>query len=165
MWSNDEEIVGPDKIKACIPYILPLLDGDFFGQYIYKSIPPLNTIDSILLKPLVETLQSFPFLSLILFALLSIGTRFSPQISRNVRFNAQQAVLIDMVILLPTIVQEGLVDVNDQIPLLYQQMGCNFVWYAYMSMIVYSVAVNLTGKKPDGLPYLSGLADTMTGPF
>ena len=44
-------------------------------------------------------------------------------------------------------------------------MGCNFVWYAYMSMIVYSVTVNLRGEKPDGLPYLSGLADTMTGPF
>ena len=64
----------------------------------------------ILLKPLVETLlqKSFPFLSTFLFAfLLSIGTRFSPPISRNIRFNAQQAVLIDMVVLLPTIVQEA----------------------------------------------------------
>ena len=42
MWSNDEELRGTDRFKACVPYILPLLDGDQFGHYIYERIPPLG---------------------------------------------------------------------------------------------------------------------------
>lgn len=83
--------------------------------------------------------------------------------SRNVRFNAQQAVLIDVALILPTIVQQGFADVD--VPRVYAEIGCNFVWYAYMSAVVYSVAMNLRGRKPDGLPILSGFAEQMTGPF
>lgn len=162
MWSNND-LNGSDKIKACIPYILPILDGDFFGKYIYQRIPPLNTLDEIFLQPLVQILQSFPLLSIALFVLLSLGTRFSTDMNRNVRFNAQQAVLIDMVLIFPTLVQEGLADAD--IPRFYSEFGCNFVWYFYMSAVVYSIAMNLRGKKPDGLPYLSQFAETMTGPF
>jgi hypothetical protein len=162
MWSSDE-INGPDKIKACIPYILPILDGDFFGKYIYQRVPPLHTLDELFLKPLVEILQAYPLLSIALFILLSLGSRFSTDINRNVRFNAQQAVLIDIVLVLPTLVQDGLADVD--IPRFYSEFGCNFVWYFYMSAVVYSIAMNLRGKKPDGLPYLSQFAEQMTGPF
>lgn len=162
-WSTDDELQGSDRIKACIPYVLPLLDGDFFGKYIYQRIPPLGTIDQIFVAPLVSILQSFPFLSLILFCLLSLGTRNAEGMSRNVRFNAQQAVLIDIVLIFPTIVQEGLRDVD--IPRVWAEFGCNFVWYFYMSAIMYSVVMNLRGKKPNGLPILSDAAEFMTGPF
>lgn len=83
--------------------------------------------------------------------------------SRNVRFNAQQAVLIDMVLIFPTLIMEGLEGV--EIPRVYSEFGCNFVWYFYMSAVVYSIAMNLRGKKPDNIPYLSNFAETMTGPF
>lgn len=162
-WSSDDELQGSDRIKACIPYVLPLLDGDFFGKYIYQRIPPLGTLDQILVAPLVSILQSFPFLSLVLFGLLSIGTRNAEGMSRNVRFNAQQAVLIDLVLIFPTIVHEGLSDVY--VPRVWAEFGCNFVWYFYTSAIAYSVVMNLRGKKPNGLPILSDAAEFMTGPF
>ena len=161
-WSNDD-LEGPDRIKACIPYVLPLLDGDFFGKYIYQRIPPLDTLDQLLLAPLVTILQSFPFISLVLFCLLSIGTRNVDGMSRNVRFNAQQAVLIDIALILPTIIAEGLEDV--EVPRIWAEMGSNFVWYFYMSCIIYSVTMNLRGRKPSGLPFLSDAAEIMTGPF
>ena len=164
MWSNNDELNGSDKIKACIPYVLPILDGDSFGKYIYQRVPPLHTVDDILLQPLVTILQAYPILSIALFVLLSLGTRFSAEtMSRNVRFNAQQAVLIDMVLIFPTLVMEGLDGV--EIPRVYSEFGCNFVWYFYMSAVVYSITMNLRGKKPDDIPYLSNFAETMTGPF
>lgn len=162
-WSSDE-LQGPDRIKACVPYMLPLLDGDFFGKYIYQRIPPLGTIDELFIAPLVSTFQSYPFLPLLLFVILSLGTRLNAaNMSRNVRFNAQQAVLIDVALILPTIIQEGLVEVD--VPRGWAECGCNFVWYFYMSAIIYSVTMNLRGKKPSGLPFLSNAAETMTGPF
>ena len=30
-WDRDGDLQGTDKIKACVPYILPILDGDHFG--------------------------------------------------------------------------------------------------------------------------------------
>eukprot|EP00558_Chaetoceros_sp_UNC1202_P007322 CAMPEP_0197256450 /NCGR_PEP_ID=MMETSP1429-20130617/75359_1 /TAXON_ID=49237 /ORGANISM="Chaetoceros sp., Strain UNC1202" /LENGTH=88 /DNA_ID=CAMNT_0042720017 /DNA_START=48 /DNA_END=314 /DNA_ORIENTATION=+ len=83
--------------------------------------------------------------------------------SRNVRFNAMQAVLIDVGLILPTLIYEGLAE-ND-IPRIYAEIGCNFVYYVYMSAIVYSVVMNLKGRKPNGLPIVSDAAEVMTGPF
>jgi len=83
--------------------------------------------------------------------------------SRNVRFNAQQAVLIDVALILPTIVHEGLEE--HDVPRVLAEFGCNFVWFFYMSAIVYSVTMNLKGEKPSGLPYISDAAEVMTGPF
>lgn len=162
-WYNDE-IEGPDRIKACVPYMLPLLDGDYFGKYIYQRIPPLNTLDQLFIAPMVETLQSFPFLSIILFLILSLGTR-NPDMSRSLRFNAQQAVLIDIGLIFPTLFVEAFKDFDNVIPRSLAEFGCNFVWYAYMSAIVYSCYCNLTGKKPDQIPFISGTAETMVGPI
>jgi hypothetical protein len=162
-WYNDE-IEGPDRIKACVPYMLPLLDGDFFGKYIYQRIPPLNTLDQLFIAPMVETLQSFPFLSIILFLILSLGTR-NPDMPRSLRFNAQQAVLIDIGLILPTLFVEAFKDFDNVIPRSVAEIGCNFVWYVYMSAIVYSCYCNLIGKKPDQIPFISGTAEMMVGPI
>lgn len=161
-WNNDE-INGPDKIKACIPYMLPLIDGDVFGQYIYQRVPPLKFLDDLFLAPLVGTFEAFPFLGIILFLLLSIGTRGVEGISREVRFNAQQAVLIDIALILPSLIGQGLDGVD--IPRMYLEMGNNFAYYGLMSAIIYSCFMNLRGRKPNGIPYVSDAAEYMTGPF
>ena len=146
----------------CI-FQLPLLDGDIFGQYIYQRVPPLKFLDDLLLAPLVSIFQSFPFLGLVLFLLLSLGTRNADGMSRVVRFNAQQAVLIDIALVFPTLIGEGLDGVG--IPRVYEEMGSNFVYYALMSSILYSVIMNLRGRKPNGIPFVSEAADYITGPF
>ena len=70
---------------------------------------------------------------------------------------------IDIVLIFPSLVSEGLTDTG--IPRVYEEMGNNFVYYALMSSILYSVIMNLRGRKPDGIPYVSGAADYITGPF
>jgi hypothetical protein len=141
---------------------LPLLDGDIFGQYIYQRVPPLKFLDDLFIAPLVSIFQSFPFLGLILFLLLSIGSRNVDGMSRAVRFNAQQAVLIDIALIFPTLIGEGL---DGFVPRMYEEMGHNLVYYFLMSSLVYSVVMNLRGKKPNGIPYISPAADYITGPF
>jgi len=83
-----------------------------------------------------------------------------------VRFNAQQAVLIDVVLIVPTwmasVMERAMAG---DIPRVYDEAGSNFVYYALMSAVLYSVVSNLNGKKPDQIPYLSGAAEFMVGPF
>jgi len=194
-FSDDEIDQGPDRIKSCIPYILPLLDGDSFGKYIYQRIPPLGAIHDVVLAPLVSIMQAQPLLSLGLFVLLSFGTR-NTDMSRFVRFNAQQAVLLDVALIFPTLIGESVsptaatsggglfgggggsgaagaasaagAAVASNAPLIptyLDEFGCNFVYYIYMTAIIYSVVSNLRGKKPNQIPYISQAAEYTTGPY
>ena len=164
MFDQDEEIVGSDRLKSCIPYFLPLLDGDRFGQYIYEHIPPLGFLNSLFIGPLAEVYRGIPFLGVIIFMALTLGTRFNSDMNRNVRFNAQQAALLDVALIVPELVAAS-VDDTGGIPRYIVEGGANFVWYTYMSIVIYSVYGNLRGQKPNQVPYLSASADLMVGPF
>jgi hypothetical protein len=162
MWSQDDELAGSDRIKACIPYLLPLIDGDQFGKYIYERIPPLGAINEVTIGPLSTMNQNIPFLGLGFFLLLTLGTRFNMDMSRNVRFSAQQAAIIDISLIIPELL--GSAFAEDPLPRALAEPCSNFVWYAYASVCIYCVYCNLRGKRPD-VPFISGTADMMTGPF
>lgn len=159
---DEGEIRGPDRIKSCIPYILPMIDGDMFGKYIYERVPPLGTLDYILLRPIVEGVQAVPFLSILLFAIFALGPRLTDQ-SREVRFNAQQAVFLDIAILFPSLIAEAVTEVH--LPRSILEPSANFVYYAYMSAVIYCISSNLRGKIPNQIPWLSSMADNAIGPF
>ena len=163
---NNGEIYGTDKIKSCIPYILPLIDGDTFGKYIYERIPPLGNLDYLLLRPLVESFQAVPLLGIVLFTAFAIGPRFV-NLSRDVRFNAQQAVLLDLCLILPTLLGDTIAEADGALHLSRSilEPSSNFVWYANVSMVIYCITWNLRGKRPDGIPFISAAADYAIGPF
>ena len=163
VWGSDEELRGADRIRACVPYLLPLIDGDVFGQYIYDRIPILGEISDFLLGPLVHIHDKVPFFSVIFFIALTLGTRFNTEMDRSVRFSAQQAALLDAVLIIPEIIRESFIE--DPVPRYLSEPCSNFVWYAYMSAVIYCVYCNLRGKRPDELPYISPVADLMVGPF
>ena len=170
IWNDKDggDMNMSDRIKGCIPYMLPLIDGDMFGKYLYQRVPPLGTLDHIFLAPLVESFQKIPFLGLILFLVLSLGTARNYSMSRNLRFNAQQAIMIDIFLILPSIFKDGMVDPETGSLIISQSIVEPFyttVYYTYMAMVIYSVSSNLRGIKPSQIPYLSNWAETATGPF
>ena len=162
MWGNDDEIEGQDRIKSCIPYLLPLIDGDHFAKYINMRFPPLGALDSVTIAPLAHIVESVPFLSLILFLVLSLGTR-GANLSRPIRFNAQQAVLIDVALVFPELIGSAFEGQRQFAPLM--EPCSNFIFYCYMGACLYSIASNLRGKTPDGIPFISNAAMMATGPF
>ena len=162
MWGNDDEIEGQDRIKSCIPYLLPLIDGDHFAKYINMRFPPLGALDSVTIAPLAHIVESVPFFSLILFLVLSLGTR-GANLSRPIRFNAQQAVLIDVALVFPELIGSAFEGQRQFAPLM--EPCSNFIFYCYMGACLYSIASNLRGKTPDGIPFISNAAMMATGPF
>jgi len=163
MWSQNNELEGPDRIKACVPYLLPLIDGDKFGHFIYERIPILGELNDFFLGPLVSLQERIPFLAVGLFILLTVGTRFQPDMNRNVRFSAQQAALIDVALIFPELIGSSFQE--DPLPRAIAEPCSNFVWYTYMTAVVYCLYSNLRGRKPDQIPYISPSADLMVGPF
>ena len=168
MWSDDDDDENEiddigNRIRCCFPYLLPILDGDHFGQYIYERIPPLGFVNDILFGPLVYWTRTIPFLSLLFFLVLTLGTRFNMTMNRTIRYNAQQAALIDVVLLFPELIASGFQE--GDVPRSIAEPCTNFVWYAYTISVLYCVISNLRGKKPNGIPYLSESAEWMVGPF
>ena len=163
MWSQDEELVGSDRIKACVPYLLPLMDGDQFGHFIYSRVPFLGAVNDVTIGPLASLTHSIPFVSLGLFIALTLGTRFNMDMPRTIRFSAQQAALIDVALIFPELIASAFDE--DPLPQYIAEPCANFVWYAYMTAVIYSVFSNLRGKKPDQIPFISQQAENMVGPF
>lgn len=159
---DEGEIRGPDRIKSCIPYTLVLIDGDSFGRYIYERIPPLGSLDYVFLRPIVDAVHIAPLLGVLLFVVFALGPQFTNQ-SREVRFNSQQAVLIDVALIFPQLIGEAIAD--EKIPRALLEPCTNFVWYAYVSLVIYCVTSNLRGKIPNQIPFVSAAADMAIGPF
>ena len=88
-------IEGNDRIFSVLPYIVPLLDGDRYGRYLFYLFPPLGFADSLLLGPFKLIYGMVPFAQFIFFIGLSVLSR-NPSISRPVRFNMQQALILDI---------------------------------------------------------------------
>lgn len=163
-FEDEGDIRGSDRIKSCIPYILPLIDGDSFGRFIYERIPPLASLDYVLLRPFVDAFRAVPFLSILLFMTFALAPQiFRDSLSREVRFNAQQAVLIDVALIFPTLIGEAIEGEN--VPRQLLEPSTNFVWIAYVSLVVYSVTSCIRGKKPNGIPFISSAAEYAVGPF
>lgn len=85
--------------------------------------------------------------------------------SYNVRYNTQIAICIDIALILPELFGSIFYDVPG-IPQLLIEGSYNFVFYTYMSMIIYSLYMNLIRQKiPNNIPYISQFAEILTGPF
>ena len=151
MARND--IKGSDRILACLPYIIPLLDGDRYGRYLFYMLPPLGLADSILLGPFKLIYGIVPFAQLVFFIGLSTLSR-NPQISRSVRFNMQQALILDIALIFPSLLGQ----IPIPMPAMIVQSGSNFVYLALILSVGYSFVSNLSGKVPDKIPVISDAA-------
>mmetsp|Transcript_18220 Transcript_18220/g.29641 ORF Transcript_18220/g.29641 Transcript_18220/m.29641 type:complete len:220 (-) Transcript_18220:446-1105(-) len=156
--SNNSEIEGPDRVLACLPYLIPLLDGDRYGRFLFYAVPALGQVDFLLLGPFKALYSSIPFAQIIAFVALSTLSR-NPDLPRSLRFNMQQALLLDIALIFPSLLGQL------QIPLpgFLAASGSNFVYIAMIASVGYSVVSNLTGKVPDKIPIVSDAAGSSIG--
>lgn len=121
-----------DRIFASLPYLLPLVDGLMFGRFLFQQFPVLQ----LLLIPLAPLMQiySLPFASLVIFFALYLGVVRNENISHFIRFNAMQAILLDIVLMLC-----GLV-----LPLLARGVQIAFIAETLYNMVFLGVLVRLS---------------------
>lgn len=148
-----------DRAAAAAVYLFPALDGFQYGAYVYSSVPPLGQAAYSVL-PLVNGFQSLPFAGLILFIGLSTFTR-NTGLTRFVRFNIQQALLLDIALIIPGFVGGA----GRMFPEVLQIIGSNTVFYAWVLVVGYAWISIARGKTPDQVPVLSEAASMQIGPF
>jgi len=140
----------PDRIFACLPYLLPLIDGLAFGRFLFTQFPVLQLL-LIPLSPLMQ-IYSLPFASLVIFFALYLGVVRNENISHFIRFNAMQAILLDIILMLCGLVlpifARGL-----QVAFIAETLY-NMVFLGALAAFVYAVVQSALGRYAE-IPPLS----------
>ncbi|CAB9523292.1 Protein TIC 20 [Seminavis robusta] len=158
--NNQAEIQGSDRIVSCIPYLLPLMDGDRYGRFLFTLLPPLGMADTLLLGPFKFIYFSIPFAQFLAFIGLSFLSR-NPEIPRPIRFNMQQALVLDILLIFPSLLGR----LPFAMPRVLVESGSNFIFYALVACVGYALVSNLSGKLPNQIPVVSEASELQIGPF
>ena len=139
----------PDRIFASLPYLLPLIDGLAFGRFLFTQFPVLQ----LLLIPLAPLMQIYRFAlaSLIIFFALYLGVVRNENISHFIRFNAMQAILLDIVLMLCGLVLP--IFEGSQVAFIAETLY-NMVFLGAFAAFVYAVVQSLLGRYAE-IPPLS----------
>ncbi|MEM7712063.1 MAG: Tic20 family protein [Cyanobacteria bacterium P01_A01_bin.68] len=140
-----------DRIFACLPYLLPLVEGLGFGGSLFQQFPALQVI-LIPLSPVLAIYGGIPFAGLIIFFALFMLVVRNEKIAHFIRFNTMQAILLSIVLTLCSL----LLRVLSPVP------GVNFatetlantVFIGLLVAVVYSVAQTIMGRYAE-IPAIS----------
>jgi uncharacterized membrane protein len=141
----------PDRIFACLPYLLPMIEGLVLGSFLLRQFPALGVV-FLPLFPLMQIYRSIPFAGLIVFFALFLLVVRNEKISHFIRFNTMQAILLDIVIFLCTILLEILSPVPGAGFAI--QTIANTIFLGIVAAVVYSIAQSLMGRYAE-IPAIS----------
>ncbi len=142
----------PDRIFACLPYLLPVVDGLVFGSFLFRQFPLL----SVLLLPLQPVLIIYASLGqigqlIVFFALFMLVVR-NEKINHFIRFNTMQAILLDIVIFLCSILLRILTSIPGSG--FAMETLSNTIFLGILVAVIYSVFQSLMGKYAE-IPTIS----------
>ncbi|HEY9761051.1 MAG TPA: Tic20 family protein [Trichocoleus sp.] len=140
-----------DRIWSSLPYLLPLVEGLLFGQFLFEEFPAL-TVLLIPLTPLLALYKVIPFFSAIVFFGLFLLVVRNTNINNFIRFNTMQAILLDIVLFLCRIILEILAPALRGGLILETLM--NVVFLGMLAAVVYSVVQTLRGQYAE-IPTIS----------
>lgn len=140
-----------DRIFACLPYLLPLVEGVALGGFLFAQFPILNIVFLPVLL-LSGIYQDIPFAGIIIFFALFLLVVRNEKISHFIRFNTMQAILIDIVIFLCSLVLRSVPVVPGTIFAI--QTLASILFVGIVAAVVYSVFQSLSGRYAE-IPTLS----------
>ncbi|GAB1544934.1 hypothetical protein NUACC21_76100 [Scytonema sp. NUACC21] len=140
-----------DRIFACLPYLLPLVEVLKYGSYLFTQFPLLG-VPFFPLVPLVNIYQGIPFAGLIVFFALFFLVVRNEKLPHFIRFNTMQAILLDIVIILFSI----LTDLIQSIPtgVFAVQTLYTTIFIGIVVAVVYSVIQSVMGRYAE-IPAIS----------
>ncbi|ACC83862.1 hypothetical protein GNF10_01485 [Nostoc sp. UCD121] len=140
-----------DRIFACLPYLLPLIEVFVFGRYLLSDFPPLQLLFLPLL-PLLRIYYGVRYAGMIIFFALFLLVVRNEKISHFIRFNTMQAILLDIIIFLFNILTDvvGLVPVGG----FAIQTLSTTIFIGIVGAVAYSVIQSVSGRYAE-IPAIS----------
>ncbi|MDY6936527.1 MAG: Tic20 family protein [Cyanobacteriota bacterium] len=157
---------GPkERIFACLPYALPLVEVTVFGTALFRELPEFATIYLTLLYPFMAVYgfisNLFPFAGLILFFVLLLAVVRNDRVQHFIRYNTMQAILISIFATLCQLVLQlfGIVGSGFGNALSAPfEVFFNLIFLVVVASCVYSIVQCARGLYPDNIPLVSDAA-------
>lgn len=157
---NDEPESLVERGIAIIPYLLPLMDGVRYGRFFFREFPQVAAL-LVPLNPLLMWYYSVRWASIAVFFGLYYGICNNMNLSRYVRFNCMQCILLDILLIIPSLL-ENLVPMPTGGQALQVYIGAyNFIWLFVFVSVIYGVASCLLGQTAR-IPGVADAADQQT---
>lgn len=140
-----------DRLFAALPYLLPLFYALPFGRFLFAQFPVLEVL-LIPLQPLFVIFGIVPFAGLIVFFVLFLAVVRNERICHFVRYNTMQAILLDILLILLSLISSLLVrglGSTFLIETLY-----NVIFLGTLAACVYGVVQCVRGLYPE-IPAIS----------
>lgn len=149
-WRGNTSVA--DRIFASLPYLLPLIDGLAFGRFLFQQFPVLQYI-ILPLTPVMFIYSALgPFGGIIIFFALYFAVVRNERIAHFIRFNTMQAILIDIVLVLCSLIVPILAQ-GIQITFIIETIF-NVVFLGVLAAVIYSVVQSLLGRYAE-IPTIS----------
>jgi uncharacterized membrane protein len=140
-----------DRAFACLPYLLPLIESLAFAVPFMSQFPVVGLL-FVPLMPIISLYGAIPFAGLIVFFALYMGVVRNENIAHFIRFNAMQAILIDIILVLCSLLFRVLAPGLGGG--LIMETLYNVVFLGAIAAIVYSIIQSVLGRYAE-IPTLS----------
>mmetsp|Transcript_10372 Transcript_10372/g.31717 ORF Transcript_10372/g.31717 Transcript_10372/m.31717 type:complete len:202 (+) Transcript_10372:2-607(+) len=160
-YGGNDRPDGKTRLFSILPYMLPLLDSLQYGSFLFQKFPLLRELILVPLAPVFTIYRGIPFFDIAVFFGLFFLVVRNTNISRHIRYNAQQAIMLDLILILPGLFS-GL---GGQVPRAVTETASNTVFYAMLVSVGYAAVENAKGNLPNQIPLVSESVDSQIGPF
>ncbi|KAL7148780.1 hypothetical protein ABFS83_06G202500 [Erythranthe nasuta] len=136
-----------DRLISAAAYFLPLFNGLQYGRFLFAQYPIVAAPFQPLF-PLLSLYHSVPSASFVTFFGLYLGVVKNPNLSRYVRFNALQALVLDVLLVLPVLVQRIFTPGRSGIALKLTAWAYSGLFMFVVACFVYGLVSSVLGKTP-----------------
>ncbi|KAI3831089.1 hypothetical protein MKX03_034326 [Papaver bracteatum] len=151
--SSSGTISARDRLVSALVYLIPFLNGLNYGTYLFAKYPLLElAFDPIV--PLLSFYKSIPSVGLFAFLTLYIGIVRDRNFSRFVRFNSLQAMVMDFMLVVPSLARTILVNADpfaEEIGLKFQllKVSHDVTFIVIVLAFLYAFSRCVLGRIPE----------------
>jgi Chloroplast import apparatus Tic20-like len=142
-----------DRFFGSLAYLLPIADVASFGSFVFAQFPIVGNFYQAI-APILQLNGGLG--GLFLFILLYAGVVANPRVSRFIRFNVLQAILIGILLFLCGFPLRFAIESN-LLPIAVTQVLMNTVFFGTWAIVVYGIAMSALGRYT-AVPQLSETA-------
>ncbi|KAF7805277.1 protein TIC 20-II, chloroplastic [Senna tora] len=154
--SNPTPTPATDRLISVVSYTLPFFNSLHYGRYLFLQFPNLGLLfDPIL--PLVNLYRSIPYSSFVAFFALYLGVVRNPSFSNYIRFNSMQAVTLDVLLVVPILLQRIFTPGRSGLGFRLMVWSHNLLFLFTLVCFLYSVTYCVLGRTPH-LPFVADAA-------
>ncbi|WIA22582.1 hypothetical protein OEZ86_009568 [Tetradesmus obliquus] len=152
----------PERAIAALPYLLPLLDALPYGRYVFLQFPFIARAMAPL-APVAYLYNSVPFLPFILFIGVYSFIVNNQSMGRFIRYNAMQAVLLDILLIIPSVLMSSVLRPPEGgVALQLYEQGLNTIFLFVAVSVAYGMGSCAVGQTPR-LPLVADAASKQLG--